>query len=96
MSLQGMWVGPDHYRVYEVETGREENFLIPRTDLLENTERDELVHALNEKAEVAFRTPEKPKLTKDQQHDLGATLKEIRISKTRSAAVGHSKYWPVT
>jgi hypothetical protein len=88
-----MWVTPDHYRVYEIETGREENFLIPRTDLLENTERNELIHALNEKAEVAFKTLPLPPLTKHQQNDLGATLKEIRVSKTRQTAVGHSKWW---
>jgi hypothetical protein len=96
MSQQGMWVGPDHYRVYEVETGHEENFIIPRTDILEPTEMDELVHALDEKAEVAFKKTRPDPLTKDQQHDLGGVLMDIRKSKRRRAKVGHGRWWEGT
>jgi len=94
VTIQGMWVNLEHYRVYEIETQREENFLIPGTDLLEPTEMEELVIALNEKAQATFNTPPPPTMTKDEQHDLGGVLKDIRASKDYSKAnSGHERFW---
>lgn len=94
MTIQGVWMTPDNYRVYEVETQREENFFIPGTDLLETMELQELVAALNEKAEVVFRAPEKTKMTRDQQHDLGGVMLQIRKSKRyKKDNGGHGRFW---
>ena len=91
----GVWLPGERYRIYEPGNGREMTVHIPGADSIYDVdELDEICHWQREEAEKEWQAqePKKP-LSKDQQHDLGGTLLEIRASKEFKKENLHSRYW---
>ena len=94
--MDGLWVGNHTYRVSDPVSGYWENVTIaaPADEMADPVMMQEYAHRAREwvAADQASRVP-KPKMTKDEQHDLGSTLKDITKSHRRHAEVGHERSW---
>jgi len=90
--LTGLWIAPDQYKFTNPANGREVTLYIPRTDLLSKAEVDELIDWQREWAEKELGVAPSPALTRDQQHDLGATLMEIKASHQRQRETLHGRW----
>ena len=98
MVLTGLWTGRHSYKVLDPASGRSETVVIMGTDeeMDDPVNTDELAHWARERVAAGWASEQpKPELTKHQQHDLGAVLKDITASKRRRREVGHGRYWEV-
>lgn len=91
MTLTHYWLSGDAFKILEIETGREQTVVIPGTDLLEPQELNEWMQVLMEEAANDFKKPENPGLTKEQQHDLGGALMDIRAFKHKKSETGSGR-----
>ena len=93
--VEGVWLLGERYKIFEPGTDNEIIIHIPGADTLYDASGlEEICHWQRESADRDFqaRVPRTP-LTKNQQHDLGQTLVEIRDSHTFSKENLHGRYW---
>jgi hypothetical protein len=93
--VEGVWLVGERYRIFEPGTDHEVVVHIPGADTIyDMDELDEICHWQREQAEKEWlgKEPQKP-LSKDQQHDLGKVLFEIRDSQTFWKNSLHGRYW---
>ncbi len=64
-------------------------------DLVEEPELIDLVLDCQERfeASVKDRPTKLPPMARNDQHDMGKTLKEIQATKAHTIDVGHGRYW---
>lgn len=97
-SLQGIWLSWSRYEVFDPVTGLRETVFIPTQvngkELYEPSELAELEHLAKEEVMAGWnrKKPTVP-MTRDQQHDLGQTLMEIKSSNQHRRETGHSRWW---
>jgi len=92
-EVQGLWVSPDVFRLTHRITGRSIELVIPDSKKEEPKVLDELIQWQTEKSMAELRAGLPPPLNRDQQHDLGATLMEIRASKRHRRESLHGRWW---
>ena len=98
----GFWAGKMRYVILDMDTGRDYPIMIPGMEqtppLYEPSELEDLVAWQTEqtiaqiKKEKANPNPIKM-MTRDQQHDLGHALLEVKASKKNRLVTGHGRYW---
>jgi hypothetical protein len=101
MKTTGFWISDTQYMVTETETGRSEVVLIPTRDIsgepvYSDTELEELGHWAREGTERDWKEQdlnERTPLTKDQQHDLGGVLMDIKDSRAHKRESLHGRWW---
>lgn len=91
--LTHYWAGGSHLKIIDMETGRDQDVMIPGAGDLEEHEREDIVLAMLEEAESDFKKPEPSDMTKGQQHDLGGQLMDIKASRLRRRDSLHGRWW---
>jgi hypothetical protein len=96
-KITGYWIGDWQYNCWDSETGQLQTVTIPMPEIYERNELDEIEHWARERAGEDFAEAlanPKPKLTKQQQNDLGKTLMDVRASRQYKAEHSdHGRYW---
>ena len=90
-----MWKGANCIQLKDSETGRTFDVYIMGATLLDPIELEEIILGEVEifAKECKKPLPPKPKMSKNDQHDLGKVLVEIQESKRRHKVTGNPKYF---
>jgi hypothetical protein len=101
VKTAGFWISDTQYKVVEAVTGRSEVVLIPTRDLTgelvySRDELEDLGHWARESVERDWTKRDKEPvkvMTKDQQHDLGGVLRDIKSSHAHKRDSLHGRWW---
>ena len=96
MALVRLWQSKERCKLIDPDTLQEETIIIPGINLLESKHVEDILLWQEDQVQRQFQEAmdhPKPVMTKEQQHDLGDTLYEIKESRERRAESLHGRFF---